>query len=476
MRRRNVEHYNSDGYSFNGNSGGGGGGSNSNGDSSDNKYKKSMRRKMVKNLDFFPKVESDLMVKTERGGLVTLVGYGIVFFLCLNELFAHWAISSDTIESVVVDTSLSTKMNVNINISFPAISCVDLHLDVMDVAGDSQMNIEDTLIKRRINKRGLILQTKSSVTEVKVNQAHHEETKMNEALHGEVPDDYCGPCYGAADDEDQCCNDCDTVVKAYKKKRWNEDAVLKDAEQCIREGRKPKNVNTAGPRHITTGEGCNLSGHMHINRVNGNFHMALGEGVVRGGRHIHLFIPEDAPKFNTTHTIHELTFGPKVSESEHGDLEGVTKVTTEENGETGLFQYYIKVVPTVYKSRDPGTPPRETNRYFFTDRYRPLWADGLEDGNFDHVEHRNGREHVGHHIAGAAKHSHGKAQHHHHMNSILPGVFFIYEIYPFAIEVEEKTVPFSHFLIRIMALIGGIFTIVGWTESVMCVRDKNRRG
>lgn len=481
LRRRTVadSDYSRNGHDSNGAYG------NGNADADDKYGSKSVRRRMVRRLDMFPKVETDLEVKTERGGLVTLVGYGIVFFLVLNELLAHRAMNQDTIETVVVDTSLSPKMNVNINISFPAIACVDLHLDVMDVAGDSQMNIEDTLMKRKISKTGKIMQTKSSTMEAKVNQAHEEDVKKKKILEetNKPGEDYCGPCYGAAETDDQCCNDCDSVVAAYKKKRWNEDSVIRDAEQCIREGRETKSNRAAPPRHITTGEGCNLSGHMSINRVNGNFHVALGEGVERNGRHIHLFVPDDAPKFNTTHTIHELTFGTptetgkKFRNVETQGLNGVSKVVTDENGETGLFQYYLKVVPTVYKSHG-GTLRERTNRYFFTDRYRPLWADAIDEESNSgdvHYEHRGGREHVGHNVGGDMKNSHSKADHHHHMNSILPGVFFIYEIYPFAVEVDQKRVPFSHFMIRIVALIGGVFTIVGWFENAMCVRDKNRR-
>ena len=43
-------------------------------------------------------------------------------------------------------------------------------------------------------------------------------------------------------------------------------------------------------------------------QVSGNFHIALGESVVRDGRHIHSFKPEDAPKFNISHSVHSLEF------------------------------------------------------------------------------------------------------------------------------------------------------------------------
>lgn len=30
----------------------------------------------------------------------------------------------------------------------------------------------------------------------------------------------CGDCYGAGDEVGQCCNSCDDVIQAYKKKGW----------------------------------------------------------------------------------------------------------------------------------------------------------------------------------------------------------------------------------------------------------------
>ena len=36
----------------------------------------------------------------------------------------------------------------------------------------------------------------------------------------DVPEDYCGSCYGAALDENQCCNTCEVVQDAYRKRGW----------------------------------------------------------------------------------------------------------------------------------------------------------------------------------------------------------------------------------------------------------------
>lgn len=53
--------------------------------------------------------------------------------------------------------SLNKKMRVDMNITFPALHCDDLHLDAMDVAGDSQLNIVDTLVKKRLHLDGTLL-------------------------------------------------------------------------------------------------------------------------------------------------------------------------------------------------------------------------------------------------------------------------------------------------------------------------------
>ena len=67
---------------------------------------------------------------------------------------------------------------------------------------------------------------------------------------------------------------------------------------------------------------------------------------------------------------------------------------------------------------------------------------------------------------------HEKVEHHDTQNAVLPGVFFVYEIYPFAVEVTKNKVPFMHLLIRIMATVGGVFTIMGWIDSALYSREK----
>ena len=389
-------------------------------------------------------------------------------------------------------------MKVNLNITFPALHCNDVHLDVIDVAGDSQLEISDKMFKQRFNLDGNPRSNNKIATEANIKA---EEDKLHqEALKKKVPENYCGPCYGAHENEGDCCNTCDEVLAAYKKKRWNENAVQPMAEQCIREGRS-KNE----PKKMTGGEGCNLSGYFTVNRVAGNFHIAMGEGVDREGRHIHQFLPEDRVNFNASHIVHELSF----LDDEYGDLigngegskfktemkkvgingeksmNGVNKIVTEDTGTTGLFQYFIKVVPTKYKGDiidNLGVSPPtgglidkvlETNRYFYTERFRPLIGEVHEEailaGDTD-------RGMAGAHVGGKTGGTlHEKMEHHDSQNAVLPGIFFVYEIYPFAVEVELQSVPFMHFVVRAMATVGGVFTMMSILDGVLYSRGKSRR-
>lgn len=446
----------------------------------DDKYSKP-QRDVVQRLDFmFPKVDKEFTVQTRGGGIVSLVAYGVLAALCLAEVITWMSQNQSEISHPYVDRSLGKKMRVNMNITFPALACTDLHLDAIDVAGDSQLNIEDTLKKKRLHVNGELYSQQE--IDVEMNFHRDQQMKKERVLKEALPNDYCGPCYGAQEKEDQCCQTCDEVLAAYNKKRWKTDLLKFTAEQCIREGRDKRE-----PKKTTVGEGCNLSGYMTVNRVSGNFHIAMGEGIERDGRHIHTYLPEDAPNFNTSHIIHQLSFGP---EDGNEPLNGVTKIVTDNTGTTGLFQYFIKIVPTTYVG--DGALPKvlngadslpslyeeaeeskeksktlETNRYFFTERFMPLMTELLEDHHKDEEDPKKAAVHAGH--AG----DHSNTDHHMKQNSVLPGIFFIYEIYPFAVEIRKNSVPFTHLFIRLLATIGGVFTLARWADSYIYERGSS---
>lgn len=95
---------------------------------------------------------------------------------------------------------------------------------------------------------------------------------------------------------------------------WNRHAVL-NSEQCLREATSPFYAAEAG-------EGCQVSGQLTVNKVAGNFHIAHGESIVRDGRHIHQFNPQEAPGYNISHTIHSVSFGDPYPHMPRNPLDG----------------------------------------------------------------------------------------------------------------------------------------------------------
>jgi len=398
----------------------------------------------------------------------------------------------------------------------------------MDVSGDVQIDVEDTMTKRRMHKSHLTPLSKEEI-EVKMNSAHKKEEEAKAAISKGMVKDYCGPCYGAGE-EGECCNFCDDVMAAYKKKSWHVEQVRVVAEQCVRE-------HKTGAKAMSKGEGCQISGYMTFKRLNGNFHIAMGEGVERNGHFIHTFLPDDMENFNASHIIHDLRFGPVYETDttllgEMTSLNNVEKIVKKSDGATGTFQYYIKIVPTIYKGKDlvnslvtkeelaklsvdfkdaNDEPVLETNRFFSTERFVPLmaeelteenyelgdsivdsvtsskpkqemewdddamgWDDGDYDDHDDHGDHDDDKDDA---VAGVKVGGNSGTAHSHHHNhrtkqQVLPGVFFIYQIYPFAVEVSSERVPFMHLLIRIMATVGGLFTIVGWLDAYLYSRGR----
>lgn len=448
-------------------------------------------KKKLKKLDMFPKVEQDLTVHAESSSFMNILANILILIIVLAEIYNYYSINSAMVQHMKVDKSIGTKMKVDLNITFPALHCNDLHIDIMDVAGDAHNDVHDTIQKTRLHLDG----TKLSDEEIRVsvNKAHKKEKDILDAIDKTLAADYCGPCFGADETEGQCCNHCQDVIDAYKKKHWDYSSVKELAEQCVREGKtKPKKLETEE-------EGCRIAGYMEFGRVNGNFHIAMGEGVERKGQHIHTFLPEDTSRFNVSHVIHELRFGPVYGDNvtsqksrnsmEKTSLNGVSKIVTQDNGVSGMFQYFIKIVPTSYKGRkivkeiDPSfdkkkEPLLETNRYFVTERFTPLmevdeehWELGqLVDADDDKVEYAGAK------VGGKTGLGHDKHEQHLKQKAILPGVFFIYQVYPFAVEISKQEIPLTHLLIRILATIGGVFTIVGWLDAVVCSRNKRNRG
>lgn len=235
------------------------------------------------------------------------------------------------------------------------------------------------------------------------------------------------------------------MLSRYSSRGWATKDIRRDSEQCKREQNNPLLA-------VKDDEGCNLSGFMLVNKVAGNFHVALGESVVRDGRFIHQFQPQDAPKFNTSHTVHSLSFGVEYPGMPVNPMDGVTKLADKEQG-TGLYQYFIKLVPTVYESK--GDDNIVTNQFSYTERFRPLASSMGGARNVQKDTKEEDKDHPGH----DDHNKHGSSHHQPVATTVLPGVFWVYDLSAFQIQIQQVPTSFTHFLTRLCAVAGGVFTV-----------------
>ncbi|GBG61025.1 hypothetical protein CBR_g18620 [Chara braunii] len=361
----------------------------------------------LKNWDAYPKINEDFYSRTLSGGVITIVSsiFMVVLFFTELRIYLH----TTTNNALFVDTSRGETLQINLNITFPHLACTVLSLDAMDISGEQQLDVVHNIFKRRLDPTGVPIDTATKdviggeVIE-KPKDKHGREFLPNET--------YCGSCYGAEESSDQCCNTCDAVREAYRKRGWA-FAQPELVDQCNREGFLTRVKTQAG-------EGCNVYGFLEVNKVAGNFHIAPGRSFQQAHMHVHDLVIFENQQFNISHTINSLSFGahfPGVV----NPLDGEVKIQAKGSG---MYQYFIKVVPTIY--RDIRGAVISTNQFSVTEHFRP-------------VEVASSRS--------------------------LPGVFFFYDLSPIKVKFTEERSSFLHFLTNVCAIVGGVFTVSGIIDA-----------
>ncbi|KAI4299082.1 hypothetical protein L6164_032574 [Bauhinia variegata] len=356
----------------------------------------------LRNLDAYPKINEDFYRRTLSGGVITIASAAVMLFLFFSELSSYLYTVTET--KLLVDTSRGETLRINFDVTFPAVRCSILSLDAMDVSGEKHLDIRHNIFKKRIDAHGNVIQVKQDgIGAPKIEkplQRHGGRLEHNE--------EYCGSCYGAESSDDHCCNSCEEVRDAYKKKGWaltNMDLV----DQCQREGyiQQVKDED---------GEGCNIHGSIEVNKVAGNFHFATGKSFHQSAIFLaDLFAFQD--NYNISHQISKLSFGDHFP----GLVNPLDGVQWVQGPAHGMYQYFIKVVPTIYT--DIRGRVIHSNQYSVTEHFK-----SSEFG-------------------------------------AIPGVFFFYDISPIKVTFKEEHVPFLHFMTNICAIIGGIFTVAGIVDS-----------
>ncbi|KDO80920.1 hypothetical protein CISIN_1g016587mg [Citrus sinensis] len=278
----------------------------------------------------------------------------------------------------------------------------------MDISGEQHLDVKHDIFKKRLDSQGNVIESRQDgIGAPKIDkplQRHGGRLEHNET--------YCGSCYGAESSDEDCCNNCEEVREAYRKKGWalsNPDLI----DQCKREGFLQRIKEEEG-------EGCNIYGFLEVNKVAGNFHFAPGKSFHQSGVHVHDILAFQRDSFNISHKINKLAFG------EHfpGVVNPLDGVRWTQETPSGMYQYFIKVVPTVYT--DVSGHTIQSNQFSVTEHFR-----SSEQGRLQ----------------------------------TLPGVFFFYDLSPIKVTFTEEHVSFLHFLTNVCAIVGGVFTVSGIIDA-----------
>jgi hypothetical protein len=257
----------------------------------------------LKQFDVYSKVHDDYRVKTQSGGVISVISMIIMTGLFTSELSDY--MTTEVVDHIMVDTTLNQKLPIGLNLTFPHLRCDEVSVDTVDSMGENQVNVVGGTVKEQLDARGFLAEGDLVVK----------------------PGD-CLSCIEAKQyNETRCCNTCQELKEAYEEYGIPYFHILDQAPQC---------KNSVG---------CRVHGDVLVSKVGGNVHVALGRSTIRDGKHVHEFNIQDVNDgFNTSHSIHRLEFGRPVKGT-HSPLEGTTKIV--KHG-AYMFHYYIKLVPTLF--------------------------------------------------------------------------------------------------------------------------------
>lgn len=269
----------------------------------------------IRGLDLYRKVPRDLTEPTLSGATVSCATLAVAMYLFITEamLFSERKWES---EMFIDESRTEEKLQINLDITLPAMPCELLSFDAQDVMGSHEVDAHGNLFKERLTSKGDVI----------------AKEEMTSSHHGAAGTLTRHSIFGYDN------GDVDRIKKM-----------------------------------IHSGEGCRVAGHVKVNRVPGNVHLSTYS-------HSYLFgsLYQETRNINISHTVNHVSFGPDIDISyvkrnfkDTGvvsPLDGVSQVVEAKKEEekkkdrdrdgfggfsvfstdSAIFEYYTKVVPTTY--------------------------------------------------------------------------------------------------------------------------------
>ena len=214
------------------------------------------------------------------------------------------------------------------------------------------------------------------------------------------------------------------IEGSMKKIRLDYDGRSLEEEDLLK-GSGPMNIE-AVKKQLDDREGCRLKGYIFVNKVPGNFHISSHAYQDK----IYNLVGHDLGKLDFSHDIQHLSFGANQDiqiiqtvfhEGVLSPLDSVKKNRPSNVNEALSYEYYIKVVPTTYKT----LKNEEYYVHQFTANSNEYRAEGA------------------------------------------PAVYFRYDLSPVTVKFSQVQESFFHFIVQVCAIVGGVFTVAGLLENLL---------
>lgn len=383
----------------------------------------------LRTFDAFPKTKPTYTQATERGGRWTLAILILCTLITFNELKTWWR-GTET-HHFSVEQGVGHELQLNLDIVL-AMKCDDLHVNVQDAAMDRIM-AGDLLTKENTNFKAWSTRGTNS------------KGDFSPFSNGQPANSF----------QDQ-------QADLRRRKAQEEDSHVHHVLGHMRESRSSKKFPKSPKlKRGEPSDACRIYGSLEGNKVQGDFHItARGHGYIEPGGHHHL----DHSAFNFSHQINELSFGPHYPNL----LNPLDKTTDITDKNFHKFQYYLSVVPTIYTKRrvstrsgalDPAAIPQPATLDMSPEDLAKLKPGQVPEHKLNPNMNKDSKSIFTNQYA-ATSQSREVA------GSVIPGIFFKYDIEPILLIVSAQRSGFWGLVVRLVNVISGIVVGGGWIFQI----------